>query len=266
MHKLTIIVALVIGSMAFAQPGKSHGNGDHSTKNMKNESFGNKNNAPSAQGGQGGQGHNGNKGGPGKQGGSGNQGKNAFKDQGSNGGQGNGGYKENNNHNKPVFNQDKGHGNNGNKSHKVNHPGNGKQSYGQPGNKDKGNNGKGNGKNHSGKMHYDKGHPNFGYLYVNKHGYFSHSNYGQWRSVQARNKHKHYHPIYEYQAIEGFNLIIVRNRFLFTETDYKMNLLRVRLADRRRAGLISVVEFDNRMNTIALLERRRATLEVNIVL
>ena len=242
MHKLTLIIALLLGSLAFAQPGKGHGNGGHSEKNTKNESFGSKNNSNQAD-----QKQNGNKGGPGKQGGSNNQGKNSFKDKGANGGNGNHDLKQNNNRNKPEFNQNKDNGNHQDKSHKINYPTN----------KDK---------NHSDVNRYDKGHPNFGYIYTNKHGYYSHSNYGKWRSEKAKNKHNHYHPVYEYQAIEGFNFIILRNQFLYTETNYKINLLRVRLADRRKAGKITAIEFDKNMRTIRILEKRRATLEVNIVL
>lgn len=246
MYKLTIVFALIIGTMVFAQPGKGKGNkgnadgGNHNQNNAKSTHFDN--------GGKGNQKHqpnihisnqkqHGNKGAKGSQGGHGN---------------GNKGSKDAFGHGKPSKQFGKAIKGNGGKSHKMSQP---RKSY------------KGNG--HSGKgpkMHYDKGHPNFGYVYVNKHGYFSHRNYGQWRSQQARNKHKKYHPVYEYQAVEGFNLIIIRNNFLFTETNYKINLIRTRLADRRRAGLIAIAEHDRILSRIALLERRRASLQINISL
>lgn len=125
-------------------------------------------------------------------------------------------------------------------------------------NHNKGNNGNGNHKQ------YEKGHPNFDYVFVNKHGHYSHKNYGQWRSEQARMKHKKYKPVYEYQAIEGFRLIHTRNVFLFNETDYKINLLNVRLAERRRANQISDAEFVLYTNRIAVLQERRAGLNINI--
>ncbi|MEX0598892.1 MAG: hypothetical protein WD512_20580, partial [Candidatus Paceibacterota bacterium] len=102
--------------------------------------------------------------------------------------------------------------------------------------------------------HYEKGHPNFNYVFVNDHGYYSHKNYGQWRSEQARNKHKNYRPKYEYEAIEGFRLINVRNVFLVSETDFKINLLRTRLAQKRKANQITVVQYDTYVNRIEVLE------------
>jgi hypothetical protein len=140
----------------------------------------------------------------------------------------------------------------GGKHYKMDHPGKG---Y-----KDKGHYGK------HGKHHYGKVHPNFGYLYINVHGDFGHGNYGQYRSKQAKKKHKHYHPVYEYEARDGFNFIIVRNTFLYQEADYKIDLVRVRLGERRDSGVITVVEYDRSMQRVEVLERRRASLEVNISL
>lgn len=119
-------------------------------------------------------------------------------------------------------------------------------------------------KGHGNHKQYEKGHPNFDYVFVNKHGYYSHKNYGQWRSEQARMKHKKYKPVYEYQAIEGFRLIHTRNVFLFTETDYKINLLSLRITERRRANQISEAEFVIYTNRIAVLQERRAGLNINI--
>ena len=112
--------------------------------------------------------------------------------------------------------------------------------------------------------HYEKGHPNFNYVFVNNHGHYSYKNYGQWRSKQARKKHKNYRPKYEYEAIEGFRLIHTRNIFLFNETDYKINLLRTRLAKKRKAKEITVVQYDTYVNRIEVLEKRRAGLNINI--
>jgi hypothetical protein len=111
---------------------------------------------------------------------------------------------------------------------------------------------------------YKKGHSNFNYVFVNDHGYYSHKNYGQWRSEQARNKHKNYHPKYEYEAIEGFKLINLRNTFLLSETDYKINLLRTRLAQKREANQITVLQYDNYVKRIEVLEERRSGLNINI--
>ncbi len=173
--------------------------------------------------------------------------------------------KSNSKSNKPSGLQpSNGNGNKGNKS-----PENNPSNFEKENKRNKSNGNYKNDKGHTGKNKkkpHEKGHPNHGYVYVNNHGYFSHSNYGHWRSQQARNKHNRYHPYYEYQAIEGFNLIILRNGFLYTETDYKINLINVRLAERRKANLITVVQYDMYMDRIAALQQRRAALQINIVL
>lgn len=112
--------------------------------------------------------------------------------------------------------------------------------------------------------HYKKGHPNHIYVFVSNPGHYSYKNYGQWRSVQARKRHKKYHPKYEYEAIDGFRLIQTRNVYLFNETDYKINLLRTRLAKKRKANEITVVQYDTYVNRIEVLEERRAGLNINI--
>ena len=262
MNKLTIIGALALSAMAYAQHGNGGDKGKHPQSNPTNvpSNNPNKHNGPAAVHGNpqhqsnavthalGDQGHGKNGGGknPGNNGGAKNHGNNAVHPPGGNGKSGNGKPGGHGN-NGPSMNGDKGHGDKGHGNHGNQHPGN-------------------TGKN----MHpFEKithSHPNFGYIYVNKHGIFSHSNYGHWRSNEARKKHKKYHPVYEYQAVQGFNFIVVRNQFLFTEIDYKINLLRVRLDDRRRSGAITVVQYNNSIQTIALLERRRAAVEVYIEL
>jgi hypothetical protein len=246
MYKLTIIVAIALGSMAFVQSDKS--NRTYNDENHVNNDL-----LTFASADQGQKGGKGNKGGKVNQGGKGNKGDQGNKGGGKQGGQtknksqgahGKGMIKQHSKSNKPKKNQAKDHGK-AVKPHKVNQGSKGKA-------------------NKSGKNHFDKGHPNFGYVYKNKHGYISHRNYGQWRSQQARNKHKKYHPVYEYEAVEGFNLIISRNVFLFSETSYKMDLLRVRLSDKRKAGTITEVKYDSTIRRIDVLKRRRAQLQINI--
>jgi hypothetical protein len=169
----------------------------------------------------------------------------------------------------------KGKGNHGGKSNKSFQPQHGKKMKGNPshGKHDKRYDGKpgkvkfekGHSKNFN-RMLVVKGHPNFGYLYVNTPGYYGYRNYGQYRSSQARKKHKKYHPVYEYQAVEGFNFIIVRNNFLYTETNSKINQVRIRLSEKRKADQITIVEYDNTMREVLILEKRRAALEINISL
>lgn len=254
MFKLIIVAALSIGLMAFAHSAKDQGKSGKSDKGAKgNHTTSSPNIGPPQKG---------NKGGGKMQGGS--------KEKGGQGGKAQG---------KP-FNLKPGKGNDhgGHKPNKSNQAHHGKQGNDKHSN-DKHSNGKhdggfytsgknGNVKHYKGKggKHYDKGHPNFAYVYVNQHGYYSYKNYGQWRSQQAKNKHKHYHPVYEIQAIEGFHLIVTRNRFLYTETDFKINLLRVRLEKKRKANLITVVQHKVYLERIAVLQKRRAALEVNIVL
>lgn len=261
MYKLTLIVALAAGSMAFVQ---SNSKSNHIFSKEKSANSDLLRIASSDQGGKG------NQGGGGNQGGNGNQGEKASQSKGGDhgnkgnqggqpkqnqqGAQGKGTMKQNPMNNQPKYVQVKEHGN-GPKQQKMNQPSKG---HGNKPSKMY--------SNKPGKHHYDKGHPNFGYVYPNKHGYISYRNYGQWRSEQARNKHKKYHPVYEYEAVDGFRLIISRNVFLFSETSYKINLLRVRLGERRKANQITVIQYETTIQRIAVLEQRRAQLQINIVL
>jgi hypothetical protein len=275
--KTTIIALLTFGSVAIAQPGKS----DHSSKKskMSNSNEGNqhdskqknklearRNDRPNFV----------------QQGAKENKRNSETRHLGvvdnqqhKQGGKNKGSTRPFKNNSNVQFQQKGGKGNKGGKPFKIdkhkqvkfqkNHSDNKKQYKGHLGKAYKGHNNKG----HSAKPHkmkYGKGHPNFGYLYINTPGYYSRNNYGYWRSMEAKKKHKKYHPVYEYQAVEGFNFIIVRNNFLYTETDNKIKLVRFRLAEKRKAGQITVVEYDNSMRSVMVLEQRRAGLEVNLVL
>jgi hypothetical protein len=156
-------------------------------------------------------------------------------------------------------------GQNGNKSHNKNQQVFGKKDNGNHNVIKHVNNKHDNGnKGHHKKKHYEKGHPNFNYVFVNKHGDYSHKNYGQWRSEQAKMKHKKYHPVYEYEAIEGFRLIKERNVFLYDETDYKINLLNTLLAQKRKANEINAVQYETYTNQIEVLQERRSGLNISI--
>lgn len=221
MYKLSLIIALSFGMMAFSQPNKDKSGNSGKNSNSKNTSE--------------------------------TKGKNSSKndvvfDQKQQG-------KKLDNGNKPE---------NGNKSNSKNsknfNQDNGNHSVSKNGSKNLDSKNEGNDKIKK----YKKGHPNFNYVFVNNHGYYSHKNYGQWRSEQARNKHKNYRPKYEYEAIEGFKLINARNVFLYDETDYKINLLRTRLAVKRDSNQITAVEYDTYNNRIEVLEERRSGLNINI--
>ena len=246
MYKSTLILAIAFISMAFVQSGKSNQitfDGIHVNNTLLSI-------ASPDQGGNGNKGGNKNKSGGGNHGNqSGASKHNSQGPQGNN--NGNGKIKQHPQSNKSKNNQAKDHGNN-NKPHKQNKHDN--RSHSKVKN------------NKPGKNHFDKGHPNFLYVYDNNHGHISHKNYGQWRSEQARNKHKKYKPVYEYEAVEGFNLIISRNVFLHTETEYKINLYRNRLSAKRKAGTITVTEYDHSIRRVTLLEQRRAALQISIKL
>lgn len=267
MKNLILISALAIGSMTFAQHGKS-GNSDKGSKGGKSND---KNVAPSSyenmreannhfnvvDSDQHGKGDKGNKG-------------------GSKGNHGGDFHQKNAPSSHQVFTQSKGNGKKENGHYVLgdkHQKGNGHTGLPVNMKYQKVHSGKpndmhyGHGKHPKGKkMKYDNRHPNFGYLYINTPGFYSHSNYGHYRSQHAKNKHKHYHPVYEYQAVEGFNFIIVRNNFLFRETENKIVLVRSRLLEQKRAGVITVVEYDHSMQRVYLLEQRRVAVEVNISL
>lgn len=275
MNKLIVVGALTLSPLVFAQHGNGGDKGQHQNNatNVPSNSH-NKQNGHANEHGNPGQHNDKITHAVGDQGRSGNQG--AGKQGGGmhGGNQGGGMHGGNQGGGKQGGNQGGGqnHGNNAVNNQGHGNPGNGKNKHhngdnGHSANGDKGNQHHGNGninKHHYGKITH--GHPNYGYVYMNKHGVFSHSNYGQWRSHQARNKHKKYHPEFEYLAVEGFNLIITRNQFLYTEIDYKINLLRSRLSDRRRSGVITEAVYANSMRSIVVLERRRAAVNINIQL
>lgn len=266
MYRITLIIAIALVTMAFAQPGKEKGKSSnsgeksvsHAPKSEKVSNSGGGNDFKKNEGGsfdQGKKGHQEKNGGGKNHGMTSNPGK-----------QGNGDVKKKS-----------GHGNMGGNSHPMQQPNKGKGEKGHNGGGkhfDQKNHHQGNRnvgypkgfKGKGGKMHYEKGHPNFAYVFVNTHGYYSHKNYGQWRSQQAKKKHKHYHPVYEYEAREGFSLLVTRNGFLFSETMYKINLINTQLVKKREANQITVVQYNTYVSRIAVLQKRRAALEINIVL
>jgi len=272
MYKITIIAALVIGTVAFAQgkSGHSKESGPSNKSNNAKVSGGNHNNSASAFGDQKGKEN---------KGGSNSHAGPSHQSSPQHGNQGKGAPKGNHSPAKFVAPQGKGHGNDGHKSsNSKGSNGGGNKGYhpSKSSNMNHGNDHKGKGSNykydkgHNGSKgnnkHYDKGHVNYGYIYVNRPGYYSHKNYGQWRSQQAKMKHKNYHPVYEYRAVEGFNFIIVRNNFLYRETRDKIVLVRSGLLRQRNAGVITLVQYNTTMQRVYVLEQRRAALEINIVL
>lgn len=162
-------------------------------------------------------------------------------------------FRDKNDHGK----QDNGHG------YKMKNQGSNKSNHGNNGNHTM------NKMKHKGPKHHFK-HP---YTYSSlgvwfaigpEQGFYVTKNYGQWRSQQARNKHKHYHPVYEYEAIEVRSVLLDRNIFLISQVDNKFIFLRTRLGERRDAGEISVVVYERDVNRIEVLERRRSEIQLSL--
>jgi len=105
---------------------------------------------------------------------------------------------------------------------------------------------------------YGKWHP------YGNHGFYTGREFGQRRAFEARNKHNRFYPVYEFQAIQIFDVIIQRNVFLIHQTDYKITFLRARVIELQRSGTITVIVMENYLNRIVILERRRAALEVSL--
>merc|ERR1711974_378022 len=99
------------------------------------------------------------------------------------------------------------HGNSGKSQIKLKQNKGGKnKSFFHPGNHgNKGGNGNKAFKAH--KFHYKKGHVNHLYMYTYDPFVYPTKNYGQWRSRQARNKHKNYKPLIEKDAL---NAIVIK--------------------------------------------------------
>lgn len=153
----------------------------------------------------------------------------------------------------------------GNKAEKGNDKGNNKGVF--KGNKAKGspsNSKQAKGPKRNFKHPYKYDSPGIWYSYGKNKGFYYGRNYGQWRSAQARNKHKHFHPVYEYEALTVFSILVERNVFLITQTDHKFVFLRTRLRERRDAGLITVVYYEDNLRRIETLERRRETVELSL--
>lgn len=111
---------------------------------------------------------------------------------------------------------------------------------------------------------YKYGSPGVWYSYGNNQGFYTGRNYGQWRAAQARNKHNKFHPRYEYEAIGAFTILLDRNVYLVRQTNHKIIFLRFRLLERRNAGLITVVEYEDNLRRIEVLEKRRSNIELSL--
>ena len=123
---------------------------------------------------------------------------------------------------------------------------------------------KGNNAHASNKFHYKKGHVNHVYMYTWGPIYYPTKNYGQWRSLQARNKHKHYHPILEIDAHNAIVMIHDRNAFLYVEIGSKIDRYERLVIARHSAGIITDVEYSAHL--VRIKRYRQTHVEFNFYL
>ena len=133
---------------------------------------------------------------------------------------------------------------NGNGNKVVHHPGN-----------------KGNKAMKNGNFHYKKGHVNHIYMYSNGPIYYPTKNYGQWRSQQARNKHKKYRPVMEVDARNAILMISNRNAFLYVEIGSKIDRYETLVVRKHQRGLITDVELA--MHQFRIKQYRQAQIQFN---
>lgn len=140
------------------------------------------------------------------------------------------------------------------------HPGKGGPAHGNKGPAHPGNPQKGPQKN--AKFQYKKGHVNHVYMYAYGPMHYPTKNYGQWRAQQARNKHKHYHPVLEVDVLNAIVMISDRNTFLYARIGTKIDRYESLVIERHDAGLIADIVF---MAHMARIKKYRQTqLQFNI--
>lgn len=143
-------------------------------------------------------------------------------------------------------------------------PGKGQKGNGNKGVLHPGNNGnKGKvGPHNNAKFHYKKGHVNHVYMYGNGPIYYPTKNYGQWRSQQARNKHKKYHPVLEVDARNAILMISNRNAFLYVEIGNKIDSYERLVIQRHNAGIITDAQLA--LHQFKIQQYRQAQVQFNI--
>lgn len=109
----------------------------------------------------------------------------------------------------------------------------------------------------SNKYHYKKSHVNFVYMYNYNPFVYPTKNYGQWRSQQARNKHKMYHPVLVVDMRNAIVMIRDRNAMLLVGIDAKLDRLRTLLYAKHEAGKISDMQLSIQLVAVERLNRKR---------
>ncbi len=107
------------------------------------------------------------------------------------------------------------------------------------------------------KFKYKKGHPNHVYMFSYSPFHYPTKNYGQWRSQQARNKHKAYRPVLQIDVLDAIVMIRERNVFLLGEVDYKINRYNTLVIERHDRGLITDAQFSIHMGNVKRMKKRR---------
>lgn len=110
---------------------------------------------------------------------------------------------------------------------------------------------------HHAKHTCKKGHVNHVYMYSYSPFYYPTKNYGQWRSQQARNKHKSYPVVLHIDVLNAIKMIRERNAFLTIEIDHKIKRYNELVIEKHKKGLITDVQFSIHLGNIDRMKKRR---------
>ncbi len=107
------------------------------------------------------------------------------------------------------------------------------------------------------KFHFEKGHVNHIYMYEYTPFNYPTKNYGQWRSQQARNKHKSYPVVLELNVLNGIAMIQERNKFVLLEIDLKIDRYNTLVIERHKLGLITDVQLSFHLENVKKMKNQR---------
>lgn len=123
-------------------------------------------------------------------------------------------------------------------------------------------NGKGKGKDKD--KDKNDNHPGNGHAYGKNKGELSGREFGQQRAAEARAKHEEVKPKTEKEAKEVVRTTVERNDVLLTETERKIIELRRRLEEMNKAGKITIDEMNQKLKTLQTIEKKRLTIQTTI--
>lgn len=141
----------------------------------------------------------------------------------------------------------------------------GKDKHKGNGNSDKSDHGKPNGKEHGNGHGNDlnKDHGN-GNAYGNHKGNLSGREFGQARAAAARSKHQNYQLVTIGDGRRIIEITLKRNIELLTITKRKLSDARLRLNEMKIAGTLTLGAFEEKIQTIQVMEERRASIELRV--